>query len=316
MGEKFEELLGYSGYHTTPVQRSLGIVFIFSLVFSVISLVVVFLLTGIGLYTIISPVVGFAVAYGSPFIYLSMVSNKRASEVDQILPDALQLMAANVRAGMTTERAIWLSARPEFGPLEDEIHRVSSKVMGGEPLTRTLEEMEKNINSELLGRAVKLMNEGIRSGGEMATLLEETANDIRTAQNIRERVRANVTMYSMFIIFASVLGAPLLYALSVYFIEVTSTLWVEEMVAADMGEMGGGMMSMEGPDVEASTLKSFSIAAITITTAFGGMIIGLIQKGKSLSGLKYSPFMIAAALLVFFVANILVTSLFGGIVGL
>ncbi len=315
--EKFEELLRYSGYYRTSAESLLGFLLLFGISLSVIAFFIIFLVTGSLHHSVLSLVLVFLAFYGNPFIYLSLVSNRRSAEVNTILPDALQLMAANIRAGMTTERAIWLSARPEFGPLEDEIHRISSKVMGGEPLTKALDNISKNINSNLLDRAVKLMNEGIRSGGEMATLLDETATDIRTAQNMREKVKANVTMYSMFIVFASVLGAPLLFALSVYFIEVTSSLWVEEMVATEgFGDMGSGMMSMEGPQIDPSTLKLFSIGAISITTFFGGMIIGLIQKGKSINGLKYSPLMMAAGLTVFFIANILVTRVFGGFVGL
>lgn len=313
---RFKKLCKYSGYHKTPVKRFLGFLLLFSAALSTGVSLIVFLVMNSITYAAMVWVGLFVGLHGVPLGYFATVSNKRAAEVDEILPDALQLMAANIRAGMTTERAIWLSARPEFGPLEDEIHRVSSKVMGGKPLSKSLQEMTGRIDSDLLDRAVKLMTEGIRSGGEMATLLDETAGDIRTAQNMKKKVKANVTMYSMFIVFASVLGAPLLFALSVYFIEVTSSLWVGEMASADMGGMGGSMMSMEGPDIDPSTLKLFSIGAISVTTFFGGMIIGMIQEGNSTSGLKYSPFMLAAGLAVFFIANIVVTKVFGGFVGL
>ncbi len=314
--QKFEDLSKYSGYHRTSMERFLGFLLLFGIFLGISVTLGVFVFTGSTLHSSVTGASLFFVLHIAPLGYLSMVANRRSKEVDRILPDALQLMAANIRAGMTTERAIWLSARPEFGPLENEIHRLSSKVMGGKPLSKALGEMTQRIDSDLLDRAVKLMTEGIRSGGEMATLLDETAGDIRTAQNMRKKVRANVTMYSMFIVFASVLGAPLLFALSVYFIEVTSSLWVEDMAATGMGDMGGTMMSMEGPDIDPSTLKLFSVGAISVTTFFGGMIIGMIQEGDSTSGLKYSPFMLAAGLTVFFVANILVTKVFGGFVGL
>lgn len=314
--KKFQELLKYSGYYRASADRLLGFLVVSGLVLGAIAFVVIFLMTRNLVYSILSYPAVFLIFYGTPFVYLSAVATRRASEVDRILPDALQLMAANVRAGMTTERAIWMSARPEFGPLEDEIHRISSKVMGGVSLTQALDEMSEHISSDLLDRAVKLMKEGIQSGGEMATLLDETATDIRTAHNMRDKVRANVTMYSMFIVFASVIGAPLLFALSVYFIEVTTELWVDEMAAADFEGMGGMMMDMGGPEIDASTIRYFSIAAISITTFFGGMIIGLIQKGKSISGIKYSPLMMIAGLTVFFIASVVVTRLLGGFVGI
>jgi hypothetical protein len=151
----------------------------------------------------------------------------------------------------------------------------------------------------------------------MATLLEETAADIRTAQGMKDKVKSNVTMYSMFIVFASVLGAPMLFAVSLYFIEVTSQLWGEQMAGMDEGfsQIGGGMISMEGPQIAPAELRLFAIAAISITTFFGGLIIGMIQEGKATSGIKYAPIMAVAGLAIFFVAKFVITNLFGGFLG-
>lgn len=316
--DKIDELLSYSGYIGAPAGRLTGFFAIFGSALAVVTFFEVFLFTDKALFALFGGAGAFAAFQAAPYLFLSVIADRRAVEVDKILPDALQLMAANIRAGMTTDRAIWLSARPEFGPLETEIKRVSSKVLGGEPMSKALNQMNKHVDSSLLDRAVKLMIEGIRSGGEMATLLEETASDIRTAQNMKRKVKSNVTMYSMFIIFASVFGAPLLFAISLYFIEVTTELWGAQMSQVSEGfssSIGGGIISMEGPQVAPAELRLFAIAAIVVTTFFGGLIIGLIQEGKATRGLKYSPLMAGGALGLFFAAKYLVTKLFGGMIG-
>ena len=50
------------------------------------------------------------------FLYYSIVlkADSIARKLEKVLPDALQLMASNLRAGMTTERALLLSSRIEF----------------------------------------------------------------------------------------------------------------------------------------------------------------------------------------------------------
>lgn len=307
----------YAGYPDIPAAQLLG--YISSFCFG-LGLVIAFDLILFGfrpLYALAAGVSIFVLIQGGVYIFLATTADRRAQEVEEVLPDALQLMAANIRAGMTTDRAIWLSARPEFGPLETEIKRVSSKVMGGERMDEALGKMKERINSDLLDRAVKLMIEGIRSGGEMATLLDETASDIRTAQGMKDKVKSNVTMYSMFIVFASVLGAPLLFAVSLYFIEVTSKMWGEQMMGASegMSEIGVGMISMSGPQIAPSELRLFALAAITMTTIFGGLIIGLIQEGKATRGLKYCPPMVLGALGIFLAAKTVITKLFGGFLG-
>ena len=54
----------------------------------------------------------------SIYLWLTFLVDKKASLIEDALPDALQLMASNLRAGMTPDKALLLSSRPEFGPLK------------------------------------------------------------------------------------------------------------------------------------------------------------------------------------------------------
>jgi len=54
------------------------------------------------------------------YLYLNYKVDKKAKEVEEVLPDALQLMASNLRAGLTTEKALFSSARKEFGILQQD----------------------------------------------------------------------------------------------------------------------------------------------------------------------------------------------------
>ncbi|RLJ03535.1 MAG: hypothetical protein DRP11_00350 [Candidatus Aenigmatarchaeota archaeon] len=314
--EKIREQLDYAGFETTPAVEFSGFMFFYGLSAG-------FLLFGLFTFLNLSlplSLLGFAIGFlglqGLIYMILVMIADSRANEVDEILPDALQLMSANIRAGMTMDRAIWLAARPEFGPLEREIHRVGAEVLGGKSMVEALEGMKKRINSVLLRRALKLVEEGIESGGEMGHLLDETANDIRTAKAMKDQVKSNVMMYSLFIIFASVIGAPLLFAVSLYFVEITNELWSQTMPGTeDLFNQMGGLIKFGGPQVGVEELQLFATATIILTTVFGSLIIGLIQTGKERNGLKYMPFLTGTALVIFFVAKILISSVLGSLVG-
>ena len=62
----------------------------------------------------------------------------RSKEVENILPDALQIMAMNIRAGLTTERALILTARPEFGIFEKELKRAGKEILAGKDLKESM----------------------------------------------------------------------------------------------------------------------------------------------------------------------------------
>ncbi|MCK4634721.1 MAG: type II secretion system F family protein [Candidatus Aenigmarchaeota archaeon] len=310
---RLNDILRYAGMEDISPLEFSGFMFIYSSLLGIIVFFISYLFFGfymafgLGILSF----VGFQTFL---YIILVLVMDARTKQIEEVLADALQLMSANVRAGMTLDRAIWLSARPEFGPLEDEIKLFGNEVLGGVTMIDALRNIKNRVNSNLLDRTLNLMEEGVKSGGEMAHLLDETALDIRKIQIMRREIRSNVIMYSMFIMFASVLGAPLLFAVSVYFIEMIGGFWQE--TATDVpSQMSSGLMQMTGPQVDPTEMMMFSVACIILTTVFGALIIGLIQTGKEKRGLKYIPLLTGSGVAVFFLVRFAITSLFGSLLG-
>jgi len=66
-------------------------------------------------------------------------------------------------------------------------------------LRKSLRNMSERIKSYKLSRSIKLMIQGMRSGGELPTVLQEIASDIRTEQNLFKRMSAQTTSQAMFI---------------------------------------------------------------------------------------------------------------------
>lgn len=308
------DILRYAGMEDVSSLEFSGFMFTYSAILGVVISLITLLFFG-PLWALASAFLSFAGFQTFLYVLLGLVMDSRTRQIEQVLADALQLMSANVRAGMTLDRAIWLSARPEFGPLEDEIKLFGSEVLGGVSMTEALRNIKKRVNSNLLDRTLKLMEEGIKSGGEMAHLLDETAMDIRKIQTMRREIKSNVIMYSMFIMFASVLGAPLLFGVSVYFIEMIGGFYADRAADIPTEMSSSGMMKMTGPQVNPDDMTMFAIACIILTTIFGAMIIGLIQSGKEKRGLKYVPLLTGGALTVFFLVRFLISSLFGNILG-
>lgn len=252
-----------------------------------------------------------ALFYGALFVS----AEARAKRIEEVLADALQNISANIRAGMTIENAIWTSARPEFGPLEDEIKRVSGETYGGKPITNALNGMARRVRSKVLERAIRLINEGISLGGEMAHLLDEVAADVRGARQLRKEIANATLMYSMFIVFASVMIAPVLFSVSVYYAEMN-----EKMMKAQgdtkMPASKGGYGSLSATFTQKRSLtitpadvKNFSIAAIAISTAFSALTLSMIRNGRLSPGFKLVPVFVFVALGLFFASHALLSTM-------
>jgi pilus assembly protein TadC len=304
--DKIESLLRYSGSKKSPGSFT-NTAFAVSLGFAVV-LTLIFR----EYYFFVFPA-AFLVTLGTIHLFLYVAMEKRTKFVEGILPDALQLIAANIKSGFIPSRAMMLSARTEFGPLSEAIKRAGKETMTGKSLTESLQELTRTIKSDILETTVKLVGRGIRSGGQLVSLFEETAVDIRRREGIRREVRANIIMYGIFITFAGCAGAPALYALSGFLVSTISRLGGMAQVPEDISSR---LPLQIGMNVEISSefLMLFSVAAIVITTVFGGLILGLISSGKESSGAKYIPILLLVSLSLYFIASFGVRAVFSNLV--
>lgn len=240
---------------------------------------------------------------------LILVSERRKKATEEVLPDALQLMAANIRSGLTPDRALMLSARPEFGPLEVEIRRAAKKTISGKSLEESLRGISERINSKILDRSMKLVIEGIRKGGELGSLLEQTADDIRHIRILLKEVSAYVLMYVIFIFFAAALAAPALFAVSTYLVQTMTMLG-----GIFPGEVPTprqvGSLRITRVQIPAEFLMNYSLVALTITSIFGGLIIGLVREGTEKAGIKFIPLLFLLSFGIYFAVKTFVASMF------
>lgn len=257
------------------------------------------------------------------YTYLTMRAESRAEQIENVLPDALQIISSNIRAGMTLENAFWSTARSEFGPLRDEIKKVSAQTMGGRPFRNALLDMQQRVRSRILERSIRLIVEGIALGGEMAHLLEEVGKDIRNTQMLKKEIQTQTLMYAMFILFASVIVSPLLFSVAVYYSEVSERLEAKTMQAQkdvtsgtpgmNTQAIGFGSKKPNPERINASDIRLFSIGAIALTNFFSALLISGIRTGKRTRGLKYVLIFVLVALGIFGLAYYGLSSALGGV---
>ena len=242
------------------------------------------------------------------YLWLTIKADGKGREIEKVLPDALQLMAMNLKAGMTTERAILLAARPEFGAFEQELSKVTKQVLAGADIKEALTDMTKRIKSEKFERTISLLVEGMNAGGELSDLLNQSAEDIRNQKIIEGEIQANVMMYAIFIFFATAVGAPMLYSISTFLVGVLgeqfSRFSVSQTVSTGISFFQGSI------SLKNEFLLMYALLSLTITAFFSSMIIGIIKSGKEKDGLKLFPVILLCSFIVFGAVRFFVSGLF------
>jgi len=228
---------------------------------------------------------------------------KRKVDIEEVLPDFLQLTASNINAGMTIDRALWFAVRPRFGVLAKEIENIAKETISGADLKAALEKFASRYDSVILKRAVSMINEGIEAGGEVGELLNRIALDIQQQKTMLREMSANVTTYVIFISFASIVAAPFLFSMSGVLIDVVQNLGNALGPSSSAASGIGIPLTFSGTGVSSSDFRIFAIVSLSLTSFFSALMIATIKKGNIQSGIKYIPIFIIVSLTLYFVTQ-------------
>ncbi len=253
------------------------------------------------------------------YFFLIYSSKQRTKEIEKNLPDALQLISANIKAGLTPDKALFLSARPEFGVLSEEIMFIGEETIAGKPVDEALIDFSKRVDSEVLKRTVDLIVEGMNAGGELASLLEKTADDIKMSEIMQEEIQANIGAYVVFLMMAILLASPLLYAVSINFVgfsvSIKQNINVGQFTSeAPIGSMSGFPTLSTGNSVDLNVLKWFSLINLTISAIFGAIVVGVLRYGEETEGVRSIPFFLLISLAFFFLSMHFLSSFLSNII--
>ncbi len=259
-------------------------------------------------YMLLCAGAAFAAVLGLVYFHLYYLVHDRTRRVEDVLPDFMLMVAAHMHAGLTPFSAFQSAARPEFGPLEVEVKNIASHSMGSESFTEALTMLTDHIDSPILRRTIAFFENGLRSGGKLASLLETAADEIRELDEIRKETVLSTRTYTIFLIFILVGGLPVLLGISTEFLHIFSRM----STMVDPNAMKG-MSGMLSPTLSLSPEFVGSMAGVIIaaTTLFVSMFLGVLMEGKILYGVKYSVPLFILAYTVYTAVNVVLAGFLG-----
>ncbi|MCL5262306.1 MAG: type II secretion system F family protein [Candidatus Marsarchaeota archaeon] len=251
------------------------------------------------------------------YLILNYLIDRRKTAVEQILPDYFQVTSANLRSGIALDRSMLLAARPEFTFFSEDVMEMNRKVFGGETFQAALQELGNKYRSIALQHAIKMMLEAQRYGGAMADLMDQLSRDLRNQQIVQKEVSGQLFMYSIFIAFAGLIAAPVLYGLTSQMITVTNSVW-KGILASNPGGLpttGVSFLKPSPPKISTTFYHNFSLIAIMLITGFAALIMSAISSGSVVRGIRLVPVFILVGIGIYLVVGSLIASVFSSIGG-
>ncbi|MDE1845712.1 MAG: type II secretion system F family protein [Candidatus Micrarchaeota archaeon] len=261
---------------------------------------------------------GVAVLYElSIYFYLEFMIERRKNFIEGILPDYLQITAANVRSGIALDKAMIFAARPEFLYFSDDIKLITKNLYAGETLQNSLLQLAKRYRSLQLKHTIRMIIEALQYGGGMTDLLNQVAHDLRNQQIVQKEISGQLFMYTIFIAFAALVGAPVLYALTTQMITVTNSVWtgILKQNPGGLPTAGISFLRPSPPQITIAAYHNFALLAIIMISGFGAFIVSAISTGSVLRGIRYLPIFLIVGLSVYFIVGTAIGGIFTSISG-
>jgi len=232
------------------------------------------------------------------YFRLSLLATTRIRKMESVFPDFIQLMSSNLRAGLTVDKAFLSSARPELAPLDEEILKTGKEIATGQDIISAFRNMGKRIDSEKIEKIISLIISGLKAGGNISTLLETTASNMREKEFLEKRAASNVLMYVIFIFVAVGIGAPLLFGLSSILVEIIISL-TAQLPNAQATQINLPF-TLSYLSLSPKFIIYFALLFLVAIDIVSSLVIGLVNKGNEKYGLKYIFPLIALSIGIFF----------------
>lgn len=149
-----------------------------------------------------------------PDVLLSGRATRRQEEIARALPEALDLLALTVQAGLGFEQAIEVVVDNSSGPLAGEFTRTLSEIELGVPRREALAALRDRTDVPELSSFVVALVQSDQMGIALADVLKTQAQQVRLKRRQRARERAAKTPVK--ILFPVVLGIfPALFVVTI-----------------------------------------------------------------------------------------------------
>jgi Flp pilus assembly protein TadB len=236
------------------------------------------------------------------YVWTDLRIFKRTQEMEKVLVDFLQFVSENLKAGMSFDRALFFAIKPQFTVLASEVRIAAKRAMTGEDVEEALTELSQKYDSQVLSRSLIIIVEGLRSGGEVAPVIDRVVDNLRETKKLKEEMAATTLGYVIFVSFVVMALAPGLFALAKQLLDV---------LAKFLGQLSGALNAAQNLPLRFATVSItdvqflwFAYSALLIISVFASLIISQIQYGNIRSGAKYVPVFAVVSVAIFYVAQL------------
>ena len=229
-----------------------------------------------------------------PFFYIYQ-GYRKIKEKERFFPQFLKDLADIYRSGISLVQATYQTSQQNYGALTPHIRKLAIRLSWGIPFEEAFKLFAKETKSPLIEGATLIILEAFASGGDIPSVLETVAEDIRKLKDLEEERKSHFAPFvgTMYVVFLISIGLSYIL-LQVLLPEIPVLPSFSMNFTPQGGQNFGGTATI--PEYP---LKILFLHLLLIQAIISGLIAGIIGEGSWSAGLKHVLVMGFIALLSF-----------------
>ena len=242
--------------------------------------------------------IGVGALIGSfPFVLSTIQETKTDSEKEEMFLEFSRNLVESVKTGTPISKSITNIKTKSYGVLSDNIKKLSNQISLGIPLNIALHIFAKDINNKTISRAITLIGQAERAGGDIGEILEAVTGAVTLADRLKKERKAMISTlvvqgYMVFAIF-------LLIILVMQFKIIPLLSGIANI--SETGVLG----VVAGEKINETEIANAFLYLLLIQGFFSGLTIGKLAEGNIKAGLKHSFVLVVFSFLIAAGANMI-----------
>jgi archaeal flagellar protein FlaJ len=243
-------------------------------------------------------VLGFGVIIiALPFVASTIHETKMVAEKEEMFLEFARNLVESVKTGTPISKSIINIKGRSYGGLTPHIEKLANQISLGIPLSTALQIFSKDVNNKTVSRALTLIGQAEKAGGDIGEILESVAGAVNLSDKLKKERRAAISTlvsqgYIIFFVFIIII--------------LVMQFQILPMVSgiADVGSLGFGGSGGGGEAIAPEEIASAFLYMLLIQGFFTGLTIGKLSEDDLKAGIRHSFTLMFFSFIISSMANI------------
>jgi flagellar protein FlaJ len=225
-----------------------------------------------------------------PFVFSTVRETKTENEKEEMFLEFARNLAESGKTGIPISKSIINMKNKPYGVLSEHIKKLANQIYLGIPLGIALKVFSKDINNKTISRAITLIGQAEKSGGDIGEILEDVAGAVSISDKLKKERKAvmSTLVVQGYIIF-------FIFMIIILVLQFKIIPMISGISGLDTGLIGSSETSsaVSGTDVASSFFYLLLIQGF-----FSGLTIGKLSERNFKAGIKHSFILVILAFLI------------------